>query len=234
MSFKYLIEIPNYYNHLYKYDKEQLERKLKEDIKELDTKLEYAKKIPSFSWYIFSKGTECNSNFFEMLDNNYIDDIRNAVKEWLEYTDKILKEPIKCHKYHNFPYQIQFLINDVYDRVGKICRDTECYHRVEYLKQYIIFYEQTIEPCFELQEQITKRRTELKASFENNPLPKDDVDMRYFIYHMVDICEYFKKSHQEQYKQVKKIIQKAEAKETAKLFILRILKKCKKPNQLIK
>jgi hypothetical protein len=220
--------IPNVLNspiNSYNYQRSVLEEKLKEDIETLDLNLEYALKIPSFAWHIFN--TNCsNYVFFKNLDNNYIDDIRNAVNEYLEYTDDILRNPMNRYKCHQFPFQIDNLLYDAHLRVEEILK-FKGLCELTYLKKYIVFYEQTIEKCFELQDKITKRTKVLERFIKNNPLPKDEIDIRYFSWINIDLCGILKEEYQDQYKKCKKIIKKSEKIEKIKLFVFSIFKKCK-------
>lgn len=222
--YKILQDTADYPETLYNAKKRKLEDEFKEGVKELDAKLQNAKRIPSFAWYIFDHD-DSDWTFFKMLDNNYIDDIRAVVKEWLEYTNEILKEPKKdFEKLHKFPYYISSFMSNLCNKVLSIIMFDK-YNKLKYLKEYVVFYEQTIEPCFELQEKITQQIKELEKCFKNNPLPNGSIDIRYFCYNMVDICEYSKKSHQKQYKKSKKIIQRVEKIEKAKLLCFKIFKR---------
>lgn len=202
--------------------KYKVETKFKKDIENLDDKLKVAKQIPSFAWYIF-KGADNYSNFiFDMLCKyNYIDDIRNAVNKWLQYTDDILKNPTQNFKYQPFPYYISHLINDVYHKVCHTCTISPS-TKLHRLTQYITFYEQTIEPCFELQKQITQRHKELKECFAKNPLPKGEHEIRWFAYSGADIVSCYEVLHTKKYKEAKQFIKKVMLKNKLKAKIFNL------------
>ena len=193
--------------------KGKLETSFKNSIEQLDHKLKMAQTIPSLSWYIFEVDNTPTFCFFNNLENiNYIDDIQSVVKKWIEDTNAILEEPSINRVTRDIPFYISHLFTDVLimiKRNGLICS----YNPIKYNKQYIAFYEKTIEPCFVLQERIIKQ---MNASRKNNMIGdissqlSNLIIMLNFYYLNNLFLEGDEERHKRQYKKSLRIVKNAE------------------------
>ena len=197
----------------YDYAKGKLETSFKNSIEQLDQKLRMAQTIPSLSWYIFEVNKTPTFRFFDNLENiNYIDDIHGVFKKWIKDTNAILEEPYIYRVTRDIPFYISDFFTDVLimiKRNGFICS----YNPIKYHKQYIAFYEKTIEPCFALQERITKQ---MNASGKNNMIGNISSQLSDLIFpmHFTHLNNLFlegdEERHKRQYKKSLKIVKNAE------------------------
>ena len=212
----------------YDFAKEKLEKSFKNSIEQLDYQLRMAQTIPSLSWYIFGVNETPTFNFFDNLENiNYIDDIHGVVKNWIEDTNAILEEPSINRATRDIPFYISHLFANVLIMIKR----SGCigfYNRIKYHKQYIAFYEKTIEPCFVLQERITKQ---MNASRKNNMIGDISSQLSNLIFLMHFSClknlflEGDEAKHKRQYKKSLRIVKNAERVERVKLFFKKIFGK---------
>jgi hypothetical protein len=209
-----------YYNSA----RRKLETSFKNSIEKLDYTLKMAQTIPSLSWYIFEVDNTPTFNFFNNLENiNYIDDIHGIVKKWIEDTNAILEEPSINRVTRDIPFYISQFFTDVLIMMIRSC----CigfYNRITYHKQYIAFYEKTIEPCFALQEGI--RRQMNKARNQHISSQLSDLIM-IFSFSCVNnlFLEGDEAKHKRQYKNSLRIVKNAERLEGVKLFFKKIFGK---------
>ena len=208
--------------------KGKLETSFKNSIELLDYQLRMAQKIPSLSWYIFEVDNTPTFRFFDNLGNiNYIDDIRGVVKKWIEATNAILEEPSINRVTRDIPFYISHFFTDVLTiTIRKGCIGS--YDRIKYHKQYIAFYEKTIEPCFALQERITRQ---MNASGKNNMIGgvasklSNLMIILNFSYLNNLFLEGDEAKHKRQYKKSLRIVKNAERVERVKLFFKKIFGK---------
>ena len=204
--------------------KGKLETSFKNSIELLDYQLRIAQTIPSLSWYIFEVDNTPTFRFFYNLENiNYIDDIHSVLKKWIEDTNAILEEPSINRVTGDIPFYISHFFTDVLTiMIRKGCIGS--YNRIKYHKQYIAFYEKTIEPCFALQETI--RRQMNKARNQHISSQLSDLIM---IFSFSSIKNLFLKGdeerHKRQYKKSLRIVKNAERVERVKLFFKKIFGK---------
>ena len=210
----------------YDSEKVKLEESFKNSVKQLDHKLSTAQIIPSLSWYIFEGEQRFTQVFFAKLELKYIEDIHGVVKSWIEGTNIILKNPnIKYRKICNIPLYISHFFNDILTMLQRNACVSH-YNCTKYHKQYIAFYKQTIEPCFELQARISRQMKVIKKCIKDNPIENDVCfDWRLFPCSYTNNCflEGDVELHKRQYKKSLRVVNNAERVELVKLFFSKYL-----------
>lgn len=206
--------------------KAKLKKSFKNSINILDHQLIEAQKIPSLSWYIFEVNETAAFHFFRNLEHiNYIDDIHSVANSWIEDTNLILKEPCRNPMSHGIPFHISHFFYDVLIAIIRNGR-IGAYNRIKYHRQYIAFYEKTIEPCFKLQERITRQ---MNAGREESTDISSDIRNLCILFHFSHTNNLFlegdEASHKRQYKKSLRIVKNAERLERGKLFFKKIFGK---------